>query len=77
MKQETLEEDYNRIFEYKLDRVLKAGFIAGAKWQQERSYSEEEVGELLYNVIGEYGKHYCIMIDGKMLNDLFEQFKKK
>ena len=45
--------------------------------QQERSYSEEEVGELLYNVIGEYGKHYGIMIDGKMLNDLFEQFKKK
>ena len=52
-------------------------FQGGAKWQQERSYSEEEVGELLYNVIGEYGKHYGIMIDGKMLNDLFEQFKKK
>ena len=47
------------------------------KWQAERMYSEEEVGELLYNVIGEYGKHYGIMIDGKMLNDLFEQFKKK
>ena len=77
MKQEKLEEAYNRIFEYKLDRVLKAGFIAGAKWQQERSYSEEEAGELLYNVIGEYGKHCGIMIDGKMLNDLFEQFKKK
>ena len=45
--------------------------------QQERMYSEEEVGELLYNVIGEYGKHYGIMIDGKMLNDLFEEFKKK
>ena len=44
---------------------------------QERSYSEEEVGELVYNIIGEYGKHYGIMIDGKMLNDLFEQFKKK
>ena len=45
--------------------------------QQERSYSEEEVGELLYNVIGEYGKYYRIRIDGKVLNDLFEQFKKK
>ena len=44
--------------------------------EQKRMYSEEEVGELLYNVIGEYGKHYGIMIDGKMLNDLFEQFKK-
>ena len=57
-------------------KILNA-FKNGAKWQQERSYSEEEVGELLYNVIGEYGKHYGIMIDGKMLNDLFEQFKKK
>ena len=57
-------------------KILNA-FKNGAKWQQERMYSEEEVGELLYNVIGEYGKHYGIMIDGKMLNDLFEQFKKK
>lgn len=45
--------------------------------EKAQMYSEEEVGELLYNVIGEYGKHYGIMIDGKMLNDLFEQFKKK
>ena len=57
-------------------KILNA-FKNGAKWQAERMYSEEEVGELLYNVIGEYGKHYGIMIDGKMLNDLFEQFKKK
>ena len=55
----------------------KNAFKDGAKWQAEKMYSEEEVGELLYNVIGEYGKHYGIMIDGKMLNDLFEQFKKK
>ena len=54
----------------------KQDFIVGAKWQAERMYSEEEVGELLYNVIGEYGKHCGIMLDGKMLNDLFEQFKK-
>ena len=53
------------------------GWDEAIKWQAERMYSEEEVGELLYNVIGEYGKHYGIMIDGKMLNDLFEQFKKK
>jgi len=57
-------------------KILNA-FKNGAKWQAEKMYSEEEVGELLYNVIGEYGKHYGIMIDGKMLNDLFEQFKKK
>ena len=63
------------------DSDIKGWFLEalqkGAKWQAEKMYSEEEVGELLYNVIGEYGKHYGIMIDGKMLNDLFEQFKKK
>lgn len=58
------------------DDAYNEGFENGKHWQQERSYSEGEVGELLYNVIGEYGKHYGIMIDGKMLNDLFEQFKK-
>jgi hypothetical protein len=57
--------------------VSKIDFIAGAKWQSERMFSEEEVGELVYNIIGEYGKHYGIMIDGAKLNDLFEQFKKK
>ena len=36
----------------------KNDFIAGAKWQAERMYSEEEAGELVYNVIGEYAKHY-------------------
>lgn len=53
------------------------GFIAGYKLAQERSYTEEEVGEIVYNIIGEYGKHYGIMIDGRKLNQLFEQFKKK
>ena len=42
-----------------------------------RSYSEEEAGELVYNVIGEYAKDYGIMIDGTKLNELFEQLKKK
>ena len=79
-KKETLEEAAERIFDGFGD-ITKPIVIKRAielvKWQQERMYSEEEVGELLYNVIGEYGKHYGIMIDGKMLNDLFEQFKKK
>ena len=89
-KQETLEEVAERLTKdfphYSVrgnmdDSDIKGWFLEalqkGAKWQAEKMYSEEEVGELLYNVIGEYGKHYGIMIDGKMLNDLFEQFKKK
>ena len=81
-KQDTEEVYLNQLIdeankEFSLDRKLaKKVALKFAKWQQERSYNEEEVGELLYNVIGEYGKHYGIMIDGKMLNDLFEQFKK-
>lgn len=43
MKQETLEEAYDRIFDGKLDRVLKAGFIAGAKWKQERLCNSEVI----------------------------------
>ena len=52
-------------------------FEMGVKWQSERMYSEEEVGEILYNAFGEYGKHYGIMLDGALINKLFEQFKKK
>jgi hypothetical protein len=45
--------------------------------QDKKMYSEEEAGELVYNIIGVYAKQYGIMIDGAKLNDLFEQFKKK
>jgi hypothetical protein len=80
MKQETLEEAAQRLYtgiDRQVDRML---FIKGAKWQQEQDkkmYTKEEVGEILYNAFGEYGKHYDIMIDGALINKLFEQFKKK
>jgi hypothetical protein len=48
-----------------------------ANWQAERSYSEEEVGELVYTIIGQYANQVNIMIDGSIINRLFEQFKKK
>ncbi len=57
--------------------LVEAGVLTGIVWQAERSYSEKEAGELVYNIIGQYGKHYGIMIDGAKLNELFEQFKKK
>jgi hypothetical protein len=56
---------------------VKKLMVNFAKWQQERMYSEEEVGELVYNIIGEYAKHYDIMIDGAKLNELFKKLKKK
>ena len=60
MKQETLEEvaeefysEQSKAYEDEVEpmfdtsRYLVAGFIEGAKWQQQNSYSEEEVRELL------------------------------
>jgi hypothetical protein len=49
-------------------------FINGAKWQQERSYSEEEVLELLHSRM-----RYTLGEDYKEVTtiDWFEQFKKK
>jgi hypothetical protein len=50
----------------------RIGFIEGAKWQQERSYSEEEVLDILYRF------HYDLVnsnIDTK--EEWFKQFKKK
>ena len=43
-KQETLEEAFDRIFD-SIDYILFdfTSFEQGAKWQQERSYSEEDV----------------------------------
>jgi hypothetical protein len=73
-KQETLEDAAEK---YKYNPKGNFCFIEGAKWQQERMYSEEEAGELVYNIIGKYAKQYGIMVDGAELNDLFEQFKKK
>jgi len=74
-KQETLEQAAKQYKDLKLPDDLYDAFIAGAKWQAERMYSEEEVGEILYNAFGEYGKHYGIMIDGALINKLFEQFR--
>jgi hypothetical protein len=80
-KQETLEEaayNYENSFK-ESDGTESVDFIAGAKWQAERMYSEEDMR-------GMYDKS-CGLIGLSLLNDqtendsrfkkLFEQFKKK
>ena len=71
-KQETLEEVAERIGNNFEDSTFKAGVIygviEGAKWQQERSYSEEEVKEILV-------KCTWILTESKL--KWFKQFKKK
>jgi len=77
-KQETLEEvaeNYVNSFEFGIAhprRVCKNAFINGAKWQQEKSYSEEEMISF-----GEFIFKHTLLAHSKGVKNLFEQFKKK
>ena len=88
-KQETLEEAaekyvedfdlsfYDTVEEIPVKELGKKDFIEGAKWQQQNSYSEEEAGELVYNIMGEYAKRENIFFKGDLINNLFNKFKKQ
>jgi hypothetical protein len=72
-KQETLEEFIKSQPYYGYCTTeYKEGIEVGAKWQAERMYSEEEVYDILI-------KHTEDLLAGKriLLNEWFEQFKKK
>jgi len=73
-KQETLEEALinNGYHDKESNDLWKEGVEFGAKWQQERMYSEDEVLNILY-------KHTEDLLKGKKvtLEHWFEQFKKK
>ena len=75
-KQETLEEAFEKYSEYLEDfenkNTYEHGFKDGAKWQQERSYSEEEV-----IAFGEFIFKHTLLAHSKGVKNLFEQFKKK
>jgi hypothetical protein len=89
MKQETLEEAAENYI--KGDDLTtfsqRAFFIAGAKWQQERMYSEEDMirfaefvathTEKNRNVYGEMLHAKSKYDDSERTIDLLEQFKKK
>ena len=72
---ETLEEAAERKFQNIGDRLI---FEDGAKWQQERSYSEEEVYDLM-----DKREHYWVRYKNYYaqsyipFDEWFEQFKKK
>ena len=79
-KQETLEEaaeyyahNYFEMHDNNNYKALGKGFQAGAKWQSERMYSEEEVLDILDKLL-------TSMVKGKktgLMEQWFEQFKKK
>ena len=67
---ETLKEAAKRLFPNEMEEYDI--FLIGARWQQERSYSKEEVLDILYRF------HYDLVnsnIDTK--EEWFKQFKKK
>jgi hypothetical protein len=76
---ETLEEATERLYptniivDYDTNEEIRNIWLAGAKWQADRMYSEEEILKILES-------HKDILeFDGKNFNhdDWFEQFKKK
>jgi hypothetical protein len=78
---ETIEEAGDRELSYindvcskNIDFVsgFRVGMLLGAKWQQERSYSEEEV-----IAFGEFIFKHTLLAHSKGVKNLFEQFKKK
>ena len=75
-KKETLEEAAEKCFKEKeilgYTYEIRDGFILGAKWQQERMYSEEEVLEIIDSLFHRYASSF--RIDAK---EYFLQFKKK
>ena len=71
MIRETLEEamDINGYHELGTDTIWREGVVFGAKWQEERMYSEQEVLQLLLRL--KQTESY------DNLYDWFEQNKKK
>ena len=84
MKQETLEEAAEK-FRSNNPGTMQGGnntkilnaFKNGAKWQQERMYSEEEVQVKLYECLGHFAQKHNIIINGNEIDQWFKQFKKK
>jgi len=75
MSNETLEEaaeKYTNTF-INDDGTTEEDFKAGAKWQAERMYSEEEV----LNLLNTFGNRNGSVEGEKLTKQWFEQFKKK
>ena len=72
-KQETLEEaaeKYAKQFDYAEDSSPQLDFIEGAKWQQEKSYSEEDL-RYAFECATDLNPSF------ESFNVWFKQFKKK
>ena len=82
MNKETLEEAAYRLYpivleddEWDKNKQYRDEWIEGAKWQQERMYSEEEVFKIIASLL-----HTPKLVEESSWEDIakwFEQFKKK
>lgn len=57
--------------------TIKEIFKDGVFWQMKRSYSEQELKEIVYHMVGELAKTNNMTFNGAILDELFKQFKKK
>jgi hypothetical protein len=80
---QTLEEavanswlDYEHVEGHLYSTTYRAGFEAGAEWQAERMYSEEEVLNILHNYRNYFELHRNLEVLPNMFFKWFEQFKK-
>jgi hypothetical protein len=81
-ERETIEEVAEKVYPINMmyggdnNAIARSIFIAGAKWQQERSYSEEDMlnfAWFLIKNVGQYSDDRMAHFEGKYL----EQFKNK
>jgi hypothetical protein len=84
-KQETPEEAAERLFPFTKDDfenriiIIKRLFwIDGVKWQAKRSYAEEEVVDIMFELLNQKREECCIThTKDSVVRKVFEQFKKK
>ena len=60
------------------DAIFKQGFIDGAKWQQEKMYSEEDLRQAFQDGQDNMDYYEIYGLDSKLTEgEWFEKFKKK
>jgi hypothetical protein len=80
MKEETLEEAAERYVKDKWEPAkeeTKESFIDGAKWQQEKIYSEEEVKKIINDIVEKHCTYFEQKIKDGVKLEWFKQIKKK
>ena len=62
----------------KHQKLATKHFTNGAKWQQERSYSEEEVKDMLFEALNKKQEQCCITnTKDSIVREVLKQFKNK